>query len=96
MEEGGPFLREDWCHLIEREVETIITISQKQLKPVIVILRGGKIRLEQFQEWRYRFLADIRSRLIAARVPVYTTIAEGARVISKFVDYWVERDRQWN
>ena len=91
IDEGAPFPQENWCALIGNTIESAITLSQEQVKPMVVILSGGKIHLEQFQDWRWRFLADLRSRLIAAHVPVYSSITEAAKAVSKFIDYCEKR-----
>jgi len=91
IDEPAALPKDEWNAFIGNIIDTAINISKRQVKPIIVVLSGGKFHLEQFQDWRWRSLADFRSRLVAAHVPTYSTITEAVKAISKFIDYWQKR-----
>ncbi|MDY6912444.1 MAG: hypothetical protein SVM79_08825, partial [Chloroflexota bacterium] len=92
IDEGAPVHQEMWCDIIGGVIDSAIDLSQKQVKPIIAVLSGGKIHQQQFSEWRWQFLADLRSRLIAAHVPVYSTMIEAVTALKRYIDFCITRE----
>jgi len=91
IDEGSCFAKDAWSAIIENVIEKAITLSQKRLKPIVVTLTGGEIHFDQFSEWRWKFLARLKTRLVAAHIPTYSTITEAATAMSRYLDYYQER-----
>lgn len=85
--EDAPLAKKDLNFYINKETEDIITMYREKEKPLVVVASGGKITSGQFQDWRWKLLAEQRERLVAARVPTYSTMTEAVRAIRKFIDY---------
>jgi hypothetical protein len=88
--EDAPFVKDSLSTFVKGETEDIIAISKEQLKPVVAVVSGGKVTSAQFQDWRWKLLAEQQARLVAAHVPTYSTMAEAAKALRQFIDYCCE------
>ena len=86
-----PFSKEMWSSFVRNQTERIINLSRKQLKPLIAVVRGEIVGSGQFGDCRWDALNEQRARLVAAHVPTYSTIAEAAKAVRRFIDYWQTR-----
>ena len=89
--EAAPLFREEWRALNETRIDAVISFCQRREKPIVVVMGGGKIGLDQFEHWRYRCIAALRSRLVSARIPAFSTTAEASVAISKLIGYYETR-----
>jgi len=69
----------------------MLSLSREQLKPLVAVVSDGKFNSDQFQDWRWKLLAEVRARLVAAHIPTYSTVAEAAKAMRQFTDYWQMR-----
>ena len=88
LAEENPFPEKLWSSLISKQIEAIINTSRDQLKPLVAVVSGGKVTSDQSDVWRWEFLAEQRARLAAAQIPTYSTVAEAAKAVRQFIDYW--------
>ncbi len=86
--EDAPFTKDIWSSLVREEAENTISVSGGQSKPLVAVVSGGKISSDQFQDWRWKLLAEQQTRLIAAHIPTYSTVAEAVKTMRQFIDYW--------
>lgn len=86
--DGNPIPTEAFSFMIRNEAEQIIKLHQQQLKPVVAVVGVGEITPHRTEGKRWRVLAEQRTRLIAANIPTYSTIAEAARAVRQVIDYW--------
>ena len=94
LDESAGLPKQERLALIERQVEAIITLSQTQSKPMVVLLNHGTITPEQLQDRRWGLLANLRSRLITARIPVYSHTDEAAKAVSMLIDFYHKKGEQ--
>ena len=87
----GPFGKNELIAFVSREVQDIIEIKGRGTKPLAVILNTGTLGIENFDDWRWRFLAEQKTILTRAQVPLYPTIAQAAKAIHHLVAYYRKR-----
>jgi acyl-CoA synthetase (NDP forming) len=85
--DDNPFLIELWKGLAAGQTEMFINLYNEKLKPMIAVVHSQAATegLPSYQRWK--ILAEQRARYADAGVPTYSTVAEAARAIRKFIDY---------
>jgi len=86
ISEDAPLPGDTWSNLVRKETENILNVSKEGLKPLLAVVSGGRF-CGQSKDWRWKLLAEQRARLVAARVPTYSTVAEAAKTIRLFIDH---------
>ena len=89
----GPFGKEDMISFINREVQNILEIKTRGTKPLVAVLNTGTLGIDDFAHWRWRFLAEKKTIITTAKVPVYPTIGEAAKAIHHLVAYYQRRGK---
>ncbi|MCK4724108.1 MAG: hypothetical protein KAT75_12425, partial [Dehalococcoidia bacterium] len=89
--DDNPFPKDIWGTLMRKYTEGIINLSREQLKPLVGVVSGGIVSPDRFQDCRWEVLAEQRSRLADAGIPTYSTVAEAAKAMRQFIDYWQMR-----
>ena len=84
----GPFGKNEMIAFINGEVQDILEINRRKTKPLAVVLNTGTLGIGDFDHWRWRFLAEQKTILTAAKVPVYPTIAQTAKAIHHVLTYY--------
>lgn len=84
----APFGQDVLSVLVSKEVEDIIGLKKVGAKPLAVVLNTGSLGIKDFEDWRWRLLAELNSLLVSARIPVYPTIRQAARSIYRLVEYY--------
>lgn len=88
----APFGGAELTALISKEVEDVIELKKTGEKPLAVVLNTGSLGIEDFEDWRWKFLAEQNSRLISSQIPVYPTTSQAARAIHHLVELSKEKD----
>jgi len=91
INEGSPYHEGLASSSIAGEVEAAITVFKGSSKPMVAVLSGAKVGSKQTQHWRWKLIAELRTRLIDAGIPTYSTITEAAKTLHRFVEYWQKR-----
>ncbi|MBE9500809.1 MAG: hypothetical protein IMY87_00045, partial [Chloroflexi bacterium] len=91
---GGPFSGSELAANTEREVENIIAIKRNTTKPMAVVLNTGTLGVEDFDNPRWRCLAEQKANLIAAQIAVYPTADQAASAIIRLISYYQRRTIQ--
>ncbi len=89
--DDNPFPKDIWGTLMRKYTEGIINLSREQRKPLVGVVSGGIVGPDRFQDCRWEVLAEQRSRLADAGIPTYSTVAEAAKAMRQFIDYWQMR-----
>ena len=87
----APFGQDVLSGLISKEVQDIIELKKMGAKPLVVVLNTGSLGIKDFEDWRWKFLAEKNSHLISALIPVYPTISQAARSVRHLVEYYRNR-----
>jgi acetyltransferase len=83
----GPFGKNEMIAFIDREIKDILEINSRRTKPLAVVLNTGVLGSEDLDHWRWRYLAEKKTILTAAKVPVYPTIAQAANAFHHVETY---------
>ena len=89
---GGPFGKDELIGFVSGQANDVLEVAKNGTKPVAIVLDTAALRIEDFEDWRWRLLAELRSRFVEAHVPVFSSIGEAAGTISKLVDYYQRRE----
>ncbi len=73
---------------IEPEANQVMKETQNRKKPIVVILNGGLLGIQEFDDWRWRMIAEQQSRFVEAQIPVFPTIGQAANTMRKLADYY--------
>ena len=87
----GPFAKDEMSAFLDGESANIIKVSKECIKPVVAVMNTGVLSAEHLEDWRWKLLAEHQSRLVAAQVPVYSTIAQAASIMSRLANYYCNR-----
>ncbi len=87
----APFGKDVITAFIRQEVEEIIKLRKETKKPLAVVLNTGALGIDDLVDWRWKLLAELKTRLIGAQIPVYPTISQAARTIYRVVNYYREK-----
>jgi len=66
-------------------------LSEIKEKPLLVVVPDKSLDIAELDLWTTEFLCDIRTRLVAARVPVYPTVARAARCARAVIDFYRQK-----
>jgi acyl-CoA synthetase (NDP forming) len=85
--DDNPFLTELWKGLAAGQTEMFINLYNEKLKPMIAVIHSEAATSDLPSYERWQILAGQRARYANARIPTYSTVAEAARAVRKFIDY---------
>lgn len=88
VSDDNPMGDDWWVAIVQMEVDSIITDHRSGAKPVIAVLSAAKPGYDDLENIRWRTLMQQRSRLIAAKVPTFCSIAEAVHALTQFINYW--------
>jgi len=93
ISDDNPNSEDFWTSIVTMEADNIIKLSQNYQKPIIAVLSGAKPGLNDLDNIKWRTIAELRSRLVAAKIPVFDTIAEAVNALNKYINYWQKPGR---
>jgi len=64
-------------------------LEMRNLKPLLAVVGEGSLGINDYNRWKV--MGEVRTKLIAANIPVYPTIERAARAARKLVDYYQGR-----
>jgi len=73
------------------EVKGIIKVKKESSKPLLVVAGEKSPGIENHNYWRWRDLSKVRTKLLAANIPVYPTTGRAARAARTLMDYYQKR-----
>lgn len=85
--DDNPFLTELWRGLAAGQTGMFIDLYNEKLKPMIAVVHSEAATADLPSYERWKILAEQRARYASARIPTYSTIAEAAKTVRKFIDY---------
>jgi len=93
ISEDAPFRKQEMTRLIKGEVEGYIKIRRENSKPLLVVVGEKSLDIKSHDNWRWRFLSEMRTQFIAANIPTYPTIGRAAKAARKLIDYYKKRSK---
>ena len=85
--DDNPFLTELWKDLAAGQAQMFIDLHNKKLKPMIAVVHSEAATADLPSYQRWKILAEQRARYASARIPTYSTMAEAAKAVRKYIDY---------
>lgn len=89
---GAPSSGAELASSTKRVVENIIDIKRNTTKPLAVVLDTGTLGVEDFDNQRWRCLAEAKANLARAQIPFYATTEDAAGAIIQLVSYYQRRE----
>jgi acyl-CoA synthetase (NDP forming) len=86
--DDAPFERERWTATLREEISDFIEIGKNRKKPLAVVLRTGDLAINHFDDWRWKFIAEQRRRLIDAQIPFFSSFGRAAKAMRCLVEYY--------
>jgi len=86
--DDAPFEKERWTATLREEISDFIEIGKNGGKPLAVVLRAGDLAINHFEDWRWKFIAEQRRRLIDAQLPVFSSFGRAAKAMRCLVEYY--------
>ena len=88
--DDNPFPEKVWHSIANGQIETFINLSKEKSLPLIAVVDSELTGSAQLPH-RLKLLAEHRTRLVNAQIPTYSTVAEAAKTVRQFIDYWQAR-----
>jgi len=85
---SSPRERREFTATVTGEVEEIIKVSKERDKPMAVVLNTGSLTHREFEDWRWHLIAELKSRIVEAGVPVYPCASQAASALYRAVQYY--------
>jgi acyl-CoA synthetase (NDP forming) len=85
--DDNPFQQEVWSSVAKIQTEAFINLSRDKLKPLISVVSSGVVNPNGSSHRRWNMLAEQQARLVDAHIATFSTVAEAAKAIRKFIDY---------
>ncbi len=89
--EDRPASKQEMTWRLKGEVEGYIKVKKENSKPLLVVVGEKSLGIEDYSNWRWKLIGELRAQLIAANIPVYPSVGRAARAIKKSIDYYVSR-----
>lgn len=86
--EDNPYDKKHWISWIRDEAEGYLSVAGKGSKPIVVIISNPQIDETGPNKWRWKILAEEKERLLAAGVPVFSSVFSAVTVIDKMASYY--------
>jgi hypothetical protein len=67
-------------------------MNKKGLKPLSMVMNIGNLGINDFDDLRWRCLAEQKAKLISAKVPIYATAVQAANAIIRMVNYYQRKE----
>jgi len=77
---------------VQPEVDQVMEVAKEGKKPIVVVMNCPPLGIKDFDDWRWRMIAELQSQFVAAQIPVYSTIAQAANTMSLLADYYHRRE----
>jgi len=86
--EGSPGKKEVINSKRRDDVKSYIKAKKDISKPLLVMVEEKSLNIENHNYWRWRVMSEARTKLIAANIPIYPTMARAAKAVGKLVGYY--------
>lgn len=73
------------------ELEGYLQIFHSGLKPLAVVLGERGLATTDMDDWRWKLFAEVRARLVGAKIPFFPTVGRAARVIKAQIKFYNKR-----
>jgi len=88
VSDDNPMGDDWWPIILQMEVDSIIAMHERRVKPVVAVLSSAKPGLDDMENIRWRTVMQQRSRLTAKKVPTFCSVGEAVHALAKYIGYW--------
>ncbi|MFC2071882.1 acetate--CoA ligase family protein [Chloroflexota bacterium] len=67
-------------------------LEESKLKPLLAVVADTGPDIDNYDDWSWNLMREVRTELRAANIPIYPTIGRAARAARKLIDYYQKRD----
>ena len=60
-------------------------------KPLLAVVPEKGLGIEDYDNWSWKIMCEVRTKLLAAHIPFYPTIQRAAKAAKKLTDYYQRR-----
>jgi acyl-CoA synthetase (NDP forming) len=86
--------KEDSILRFRNEADDYTKIREESSKPLLVVLAEKSLGIEDHNHWRWQLTSELRTKYLAANIPVYPSVARAARAARKMLDYYQRNERK--
>jgi len=72
-------------------VDGYAKMKEQSSKPLLAIIGDKGPGIDDYGDWNWRLLSEVRTNLIAANIPFYSTMGRAARSVKKLLEYHQKR-----
>ena len=80
--------KEDAILRFRNEADDYITIRKESSKPLLVVLAEKSPGVVDYNHWRWQLTSELRTKYLAANIPIYPSVARAARATRKVLYYY--------
>ncbi len=83
--------REGTSSRLRAEIKGYIKVKKESSKPLLVVAGEKSLGVKDYKHWRWKLTGEIRTKLIAANIPIYPTAGRAASAAIKLMEYYQRR-----
>lgn len=73
---------------LKHKIKSLIKIKGISSKPLLAVVGEQSLGRDDHDSWIWKLLSEARTELIRANIPIYPTMRQAARAVSKLIDYY--------
>ena len=90
INEGAPTTEEGLILMLKHDIQGYLKIKQENAKSLIMVVEEKSLGTNDYNKWTEE-LSVVRTKLLAANIPVYPSVGRAARAVRKLIDYYRKR-----
>jgi acyl-CoA synthetase (NDP forming) len=78
-------------HQQDHSVESYLQqfkLEGRNHKPLLAVVSEKGLGIDDYDNWSWKLMCEVRTELIATRIPFYPTVERAATAARKFVEYY--------
>ena len=91
---GAPRSKNQLADRLYDYTEHIIRLNKHAKNSLVAVLNTGLLSPCHFRDERYKSLAEIKDRLISAKIPLYSSTGRAAGAIARIIKYYQDLNKQ--
>ena len=92
LDTDAPLGKDEMINHFKGDIDDIVEIKNKSKKPLIAVLSTGSLGIDDFKSWRWRLIAEQKTRLVDNRIPVYPSLSQAASALNHLVEYYQRKE----
>ncbi|MBI3930468.1 MAG: CoA-binding protein [Chloroflexi bacterium] len=76
---------------LREEIKGYIKVKKESTKPLLTVVGERSLGIKDYRHWRWKLTGELRTKLIAADIPIYPTAGRAASAARKLLEYYQRR-----